>query len=178
MVAVSVPGCPLSENALVEQLVVDAVERRAVCACKHTLRECSIGILEIDSYIDVVANLDGICCGIVCNWTDCQFTKTYATHCAKVFYRCNFVGSVGFACVGDLVNNVFHGCRVDVLADRSLLCRQCTDAVVSQRVFRFGISVYRNRWRCTFRNCNQPCNHRKRRRTDLAVWKRTVDGDF
>ncbi len=160
MVGVGTPSVR-TEDALVEQLVVDAVEGRAVGACKHALRKSSVGIFKTYCNIYIVVNLNRICGSIVGNRTDCQFADTNTTHCTQIFNRCNFVGCVGVACVCSIVDYIFHSCRVNILADRSLLCRQGIDVVVGQRVFRFGISVYRDYWRCTLRNCNHPCNHWK-----------------
>ena len=133
---VRVVGVDIKDLAVVEHLLVNDVEIRAVGTEQHTLGLGVVGSIEADFHLNVVEHAESVGGRVIAHGIDDQRADADATHGALHFNsgfrsRGKAAGLIGLSVVDEL-----HLIRVLVLADRRLMGKDGADTVVGKAIIR------------------------------------------
>ena len=145
----------VKDLAVVEHLLVDAVEIRAVGAEQHALGLSTVGTVKGHFHLDVVEDAQDVGSRVVAHRIDNQRADADAAQGALHFDGgCGFRGEAA-GLVGRSVVDKLHFFKVLVLADRRLMRQDGTDAIIREAVIRCRVVDHADAWRGTKRHSQQ-----------------------
>ena len=137
-------GIDIQDSSGIEQLLVDDIEIRAICADELVFSGLCISAVEEDFHFDVVEDTQRIVDRVVADRVDGHLTYANATHDAVDI-------NIGTGCCGKATGLVGRGVvdkrnilRIDVLTQRRLTWHQGVDAIVFETVVGNAIARHFN----------------------------------